>query len=293
MARWLPGSLKEGLSWVITSQFVIAISALCLSLETYLLLDIPLGARPVLGFVFFGSLAVYNLAFLGRNPFEIGAHGNKKTVLFLFVLSLLCSMAFMCFLTAQTILLAVISGMAGMLYLYRIKWPGGFIQVRNIPLVKNILLALIWSLVTVLIPVSAVETTLHFPPDTMLVFLRRFFFILAIAIPYDIRDYNIDVRNRLNTLPVAAGIGKTKMVAMASLLVFVMLIFYDPIHPQTHVSSSQVSLALTLSAIFTGVIILMSGVERKKIYFSLLLDGSMTLQFIILFTILNMGSLNA
>jgi 4-hydroxybenzoate polyprenyltransferase len=291
MAWWLPGDIKEGLKWIVANQFIIAVSAVCLTLETFLLVGWPLKPEAVTGFVFCSSLAIYNLAFLGKKPFEWTTTDNKKRVFLLFGVASACSMAFIFYLSYTTVVLAAITALGGLLYLYKLPWLGKGFQLRDIPLAKNILLALIWSMVTVLIPLSA-HTGLHnLPSETPLIFFRRFFFIVAIAIPYDIRDYTIDTRNRLHTLPVSIGINKTKVIAMSSLLVFALLIIFDPFHPQAIVYSFRTSLALFLSAIFTGVIILMSTAERKKIYFSLLLDGSMILQFLLLLVCMKAGNI--
>jgi len=290
MVSTLPQFFRDRAGWLISNQFVIAFSALCLSLETFVLCGHPVEFHPVHGLVFFGSLAVYNLAFLGSRPFSDAVPQVKKPAALLFIIALPVSIGFMMCLPLDAIFYCLISAAGGIVYLYTISLKQFEFQVRNIPLVKNMLLAFIWSMITVMVPVASFDNQNGLPQDTLLIFLRRFFFILAIAIPYDIRDFNADTRDRLRTLPVVIGIYRSRMVAILSLLVFVALVYHDPVNPGAqHLNEKQVSLALYLSALFTGIIILFASSFRRKIFFSLLLDGSMIVQFLLLMLILNLA----
>jgi len=286
MAAWSE-IIKKGFNKLLSGQVVIAVSAVCLSLETFVLAGIPLGPHPVLGVIFFGSLALYNLAFLGSAPFLTFTFGAKQAAYLTVVVSFLICVVLMSFLPLKTWLPVTAGGIAGMLYLYRIRISGYFIQTRNIPLIKNIVLALIWGVITVLVPLTANPVYDISTEEVTVIFLRRFFFILAIAIPYDIRDYKIDSMGRLHTLPVALGVRKARFIAFTSLLLFVLMVLYSHWRPgKGHVPAGLMSLAFCLSAFFTAIIISLARPERKKIFFSLLLDGMMILQFILLMIVL-------
>ena len=285
--------MMKGINWMLSTQLILAISALCLSLETFILTGYNLQPEPVFGLIFFGSLCLYNLAFLGSFPFTVASLKKKKGKAILFILSFAGSTFCLYFLPLNTCILVLCSALLCVLYLYKIKWHGLLLFVRNVPLLKNILLSWIWAWVTVWIPLSVYQEGFTFPEGTTVIFLRRFFFILAIAIPYDIRDYWSDLKNNLHTLPVTMGIWKSKLVALLSLSLFGLFVMWNSFFGNGETAQvKQVSFAFFISAFLTGAIILLAHAERKKIYFSLWLDGMMILQFVLLLLTLKSAHAN-
>ena len=90
--------------------------------------------------------------------------------------------------------------------------------LRTIPSLKLILIALIWSWVCVVTPQLLFFSHVDFSFSIIV-----FTFILAITIPFDIRDLNYDSEN-LKTLPQIVGSTVCVLIALSILLV---LIFYS------------------------------------------------------------------
>lgn len=142
-------------------------------------------------------------------------------------------------------------------------------SIRSIPLLKVFLIAYVWAAIGVLYPAllngSAGE-------KVYTLFLLFFSFIVAITLPFDIRDYAPDQKKSLLTVPGIIGINATKWLAMISMLVYC--------------SGLVLSYGLVLQA---GIILLISlpliwfsSEEKKSWYFTGLLDGIILLQFFLL-----------
>ena len=89
---------------------------------------------------------------------------------------------------------------------------------RSMAGVKVFIVALVWSGLTVLVPVYYATSAI---PDLWLCFGQRFFIVLALIIPFEIRDLPQD-KNALVTFPQLLGVQKTKILG-GLLLVFTLL----------------------------------------------------------------------
>ncbi len=268
-----------------SSHLVIALSALCLYYETCILASIPVEFSPLACFVLSGSYFIYHLACLGDSfPFMVS---RKTARLIPVIIGGLLSLGCLLLLPPSTILIALTGGFLCLLYLYRFKLGGTVLQIRNIPLIKNLWLSVIWTLFTVLLPLSFYQGLAELKSETVFLLLRRFFFILAIAIPYDIRDYREDKKNSLHTLPVLLGTGKTKVIALLSLICFGFLVLCSPAGSMAAgTGMHETALAFYLSIIVTAMIIILADFSRKRYFFSLFLDGTMILQFLLVVLLL-------
>jgi hypothetical protein len=90
---------------------------------------------------------------------------------------------------------------------------------RSMAGVKVFVVALVWSGLTVLVPVYYANSV---PPDLWLCFAQRFFIVLALIIPFEIRDLTQD-KTALVTFPQLLGIQKTKLLG-GLLLIFTLLL---------------------------------------------------------------------
>ena len=149
-----------------------------------------------------------------------------------------------------------------------VKRQGRWQPLRNLPLLKVFLIALVWAAVTVLLPYwSEALLPAGFP---WLLFLRRFLFVLALALLFDIRDLPSDARAGVLTLPVALGISKARLVSYGALGLFCAL------------APVQLPLCLWLPLFVSGLAA--AGVTaaaqpgRSDYFYSLLADGMLLLQ---------------
>ena len=154
---------------------------------------------------------------------------------------------------------------------------------RNIPVVKNILLAAVWSVATAWLPLAGKTGTLYHL-DLIFICLKRFFFVLPLCMIFDVRDYYHDLRNKVKTIPNQLGIGITKNFSLLALFVFVIMVY---LHKKSMEATSSLlhdlSLPLYISAIITSIFIIMINASKKNAYYIFVIDGSMILQFLLVY----------
>jgi len=97
-------------------------------------------------------------------------------------------------------------------------------KLRRIGWLKPFILGFIWSgLVTVYpvifwqIQIKAQAESFALPAGWL--WLQNFFFITALCVIFDIKDYSIDMRHRIRTIPIQLGIEKTVSFTVLPLLV--------------------------------------------------------------------------
>ncbi|HZI52079.1 MAG TPA: UbiA family prenyltransferase, partial [Chitinophagaceae bacterium] len=140
------------------------------------------------------------------------------------------------------------------------------------------ILSLTWALATVSFPASATE----YPAsgnEIIFMFLRRFFFIYALAVIYDLRDLRVDRKAGMETIASRYGENGTKLWAITSLAMFLLFTYTDP--ALSTPGNQSVSAALLLSALLAGIIILNTHKIRNKSYYSLIVDSAMPVQFLL------------
>src|SRR6185369_13593853 len=101
-------------------------------------------------------------------------------------------------------------------------------NLRGVKLLKIFLIMYVWAASTVVMPAVGTELPI-FQRDVVLLFIERALFIFAITLPFDIRDYESDIKNKVVTIPGIIGIRSTRVLAFTCLLVFFLinLIHYD------------------------------------------------------------------
>ena len=110
-------------------------------------------------------------------------------------------------------------------------------------------------------------------PSITLVFevaLAHFLFVLAITLPFDIRDIYEDANAELPTIPQLIGVSSTRIIAIASLLIFFLL------------TQEKIVPALLIPyTLLVALLILGAKPSRKPYYFLLFMDGSIILYYIV------------
>jgi len=150
--------------------------------------------------------------------------------------------------------------------------------LRNIPGLKLFMIALVWTMSCVLLPVlesQAMQLATISMRDTTLLIAKRFLFIAAVAIPFDIRDLFDDRQSGLKTIAVAWGEKNAYLFCQVLLAGYVVLLF---LFKNTGFSTDF--WALTLSVILTGWLIFKSKWEKNEYYYFFYLDGVLILQYL-------------
>ena len=110
-------------------------------------------------------------------------------------------------------------------------------------------------------------------------FFRRFFFIYALTVIYDLRDLEADQKAGIHTIALRFGERVTKIWSLISLAMFLVFIITDPALSAPHTQS--LSTALFISVIIAALITLNSHKIRNKSYFAFVVDSPMILQFLL------------
>jgi len=198
----------------------IAVTALCaLTFEFIGVLDATL-----LWFVFFATLLMYAYARWFDSPareeasvsqITIWTESNRVLYWASAIVGLLGTIWFGLKLSSNTWpWLAVCGGISALYPLQFFKHGGE--ALRNIAGLKLFIISAVWALVTTVLPAAQVDEPIDF--DVAVLTLQRFFFIMAITIPFDIRDLRIDSPS-INTLPHLFGVKRARTIALISLLV--------------------------------------------------------------------------
>ena len=148
---------------------------------------------------------------------------------------------------------------------------GRWWALRDLPLLKVFLIAYVWASVTVWIP--ALYLGRHWAdPVVLILFVRRFLLILALAFVFDIRDYTKDRLTGTRTFPGLLGIRATKWLGLAALMVAGLLV-------PPGVSAAH-AVALVAPLLLAATVIWYAEESRPDYYFALLTDGVMVVQFL-------------
>ncbi len=277
------------LDFLLFSNFFIAICAVAQGLVTYHLLKVK-PSEYVLAFLFFSTLLIYNLAVLlakpkdpQNSPFKrvrwIFAH-HRLTISTTLIAALCLVPLGLLYLSFEAKLLMVFVGLLAVAYnIPFLTLNGKKIGLRNIPGIKLFLIAFVWASSCVLLPIVELESTLQIQvplSETVLLVAKRFLFICAITVPFDIRDLFQDKLYELKTIPVILGEKKAWIFCQALLLVYLLLLVLF-----TQGITIDV-VALTLTVLLTGWLIFKSNIKRNEYFYFFYLDGTMLLQYVML-----------
>lgn len=208
--------LKKIVDLYIDSSLHVALSAavLCYVTGVYFNLEPPLYLT---GCLFCGSVVGYNfIKYAPLAPNFISVKGPYLRGMQVFSgLNFLVALYFIRNFSFQAFLCTLVIGVLVFFYVFPIHRLRG--SIRNIRGLKVYVVALVWALATVILP--AVETGLKPDGDLLFETFRRVLFILAITIPFEIRDLELD-QPGLHTIPQQIGVRGAKLLGYCLLLLF-------------------------------------------------------------------------
>ncbi len=278
------------LDFLLFSNLFIAFCAVAQGLVTYYLLKLP-PDKSVLAFLFFSTLLVYNLSMLlskpehpQKSPFKrvrwIFSH--HRLIISITLIAVLCIIPIaLLYLSFQAKLVMGFVGIISISYnLPFLSINQKKIGLRNLPGIKLFLIAFVWSVSCVLLPIVELENEYGISislSETLLLVAKRFLFICAITIPFDIRDLFQDKLYELKTIPVILGEKKAWIFCQVLLGTYLLLLI---LFTKT-INLDVIGIALTI--FITGWLIFKSNIKKNEYYYFFFLDGTMILQFVILF----------
>lgn len=268
---------------LIYSNIYIALAAVLLSFETQIQLGLKLQWHPYIFILFFATFIEYSLHPIYKawsnqsNAESLRDHWVKMQFKpFIAVNLIALVLLFIVSIQAKLRVIFMFIPIAIITILYSVPWAKKgkkLFRLRDIPYLKIFLIALIWSSSTVLIPVIHSEITI----DNMHVFLltlERFIFILAITIPFDVRDMEADLAAGVKTLPSLITVSKANKMAIIFILFFAVLNYIN----YTWQNNLFLLISIQLSAAFTFLVLTYSKFKKSEYYHYGWLDGTMLLQ---------------
>jgi 4-hydroxybenzoate polyprenyltransferase len=260
------------------SNIFIAFCAVAMTAQTMHLLTKNIKTSPALvGLVFFSTLVIYAIhRLVSINKIDksleverfkvIGAY--QRHIQAYAILSIVGGLVCFLFLNRTTQYALVIPALLSLAYV--IPFIGNKkLRLRDVSFVKIFLIAIVWSYVTVLLPL--LEYGFKLDTNSIGMLIERVLFVFLITLPFDLRDWEIDKQNNVMTIPAKIGVQNTINLALFILLIWLGLIWQ--IYP------SVFSIPLTISGLFTGVIVFYSPKQKHDYYFTALVDGTMIIQY--------------
>jgi len=255
--------VKFAFKFLISKNIFVAFATLSLYLITDILYHIN---DPLIGgFVFFSTLFAYNYMrfplFFSKTTFcKIGL---VHCVVILFSGLISCFLMF--FLGLKFILLIIPIILISVLYPLSIDVNKKAYSIRSIPFLKLFLISFVWAYVTVFLPLiyNSVEINIY----VLSVFVQRVLFVIAIAIPFDIRDINVD---RIKTLPNTLGTRASKFFACACLLLVELLLIINVI---ASFMDTHHFIAIFLSILLSAIIISLTHKNNSYFFYGIFVEG--------------------
>lgn len=136
--------------------------------------------------------------------------------------------------------------------------------IRYLAGVKLVYIALIWTVVTVTIPALLAEEGID--KNLILLHIERFAFVIALTIPFDIRDTKTDSTDLL-TLPMWLGIMGARNVALSAMAFVILLQFY-PGYNLPDVPYGEIAVYL-----FGGYLVHKTNEDLPDMFFSFAIEG--------------------
>lgn len=249
-------------NFYINSSIHVALAVVSLSLITALeyQLNVP---DSLWFFVFFGAVTGYNFvkyAKVAGLHHRYLANSLKAIQIFSFICFVLLLISVF-LLPWKVLLITAVFGVPTFFYavpLIRHK------NLRNLTGIKIFIVAFVWAGITVILPVAAANAELSM--DVCLTFLQRIAIVVALMLPFEIRDVPYDSL-RLKTLPQQIGVWGSKMLGEIILLLCLLFEFFK--------NSNEIAyiLSLLLFLFILGGMLILSKPHQGRYFASFWIEG--------------------
>lgn len=112
--------------------------------------------------------------------------------------------------------------------LYTLPVLPGFHNLRDLGGLKIFIIAIVWAVCTVVLPVVESEILFVIDPQLIAYFVIRFLWVLILIIPFEIRDLRKDATH-LHTIPQLIGVRGAKLIGL--LFICVSFLLFHIYHP--------------------------------------------------------------
>ncbi len=201
----------------------------------------------------------------------------------------LFAIVFTLFLKIDTIVVLLFIGGISVLYPIPILQPFGIkTRLRDFPFVKIFLIALVWSVTSVILPAIEASVDFHTRKDVLILLVAQFIYILFITLPFDINDAKSDKVSNIKTIPAVFGVKVSKFIGLILGIIYaVAVLFLFMIVNWNHMPNKYLNdltiiliwILLMLLQLFTFI----KSVSASKWMIKIIYDGSMIIYFCIIF----------
>lgn len=216
--------LKRSFAFYVFGNVHVAIAAYCLTKITFLQFDIQ--NQPLANFIFFSTILAYNCirifqinSIQSMTSIWIGA--NKKGLIILNLLTLAGVIYYGIGFKLNDFFVLLPFVLATVFYV--IPLSRRYRGLRHVPGLKLLLISFTWAGITLYLPLFGAG--LHETQHLWLYFLQRFLLVMAITIPFDIRDASFD-QPELATLPQILGTEWSKIIALTGMAAVTAISWY-------------------------------------------------------------------
>lgn len=284
----MKNKFQSAIHFLADSNLWIALCALCFIAQSFIIYNQPILKKDFwyLLFAFCNTYIIYNLHRIVTVPAKevetlSGMHTfiaiNKKPIFISMLLAGLLSLVSLFFLNIDSILALLVLGAISVFYTFRL--PFG-IRLRDFGFLKPIIVAVVWSFVGVVVPLA--ENIQQDMLTVFLIWLNRFLFIVAITIPFDVRDLKFDKMNlKYGTIPMKIGKLRSYWLSQGLLMLSAMpllITFYLTQHLEEFLVPMLLWYLITSSVIRYN---LKSKKEVSEYQYTFWLDGTMVFGYLL------------
>jgi 4-hydroxybenzoate polyprenyltransferase len=265
---------------VLQSNILIACCSVTQALLTYRLLAQP-PSKVVLSVLFLATLFIYNIRWVLKDAwlekkqgiaFTIDWKTQHRFVWILSIGSLLAIIPLACLLKDITCWVLAFTAVFALLYSMPVI-PYGKGTLRQIPVLKTLLIGWVWGLSTVMVPVVdsgvCLETLYIFN-----LFLRCFIVVSVLAVLSDIGDLEADKKNHLITIPKLVGVGLSRYLCALLLCLNLGLAYVYPVE-------EYMFFAFLLFMLLALLVVSFADTNRHRLYYMVLVDGMLMVQYLL------------
>lgn len=271
---------KSTFAFLAYSNIYIAIAAACQTALYLNLHQIDLN-KELIAFTFFATIIVYLFAVGYPNKNNINDPNKRiaflsryyKAIHFLMLTSIIACIILINYLDHKLEIILI----AAFALLYNVRFKHiNFYGFRSMPLLKIISIAFVWVMVCNVYPLLIFD--IKFDSVELSRMVLKFFWIIALTIPFDIRDVYEDEQQNLLTIP--SLIGSKNSYSLCYFMFLAISIGHFLILGQT-----LESVIVLISSLIAILIVNNSKNKKSDLNYLIKLDGLLILQFLLFYFI--------
>ncbi len=281
--KLITSALNQLLKTVIFSNLFVALSVAAFTHLTYIVYDLHSENSWILiTMVFCFTFTTYNGQRLFRLKSKVRSYTSVGE-------RLIWVLKHQKALTYTSLFLGLIGGIC-ILFINPLCWilliPMGFLSLfyvvpvpiinkslRDTPYLKVLIIAFVWSLIVVGMPILNTPSVKIIPSTFLIALLQGFLFIVAITIPFDVRDMKFDRVDQLKTFPLLLGVKGT--ITVSSLLLLCSLACFHLLIP-----NPIIQIGLAIGHLITVAIIALTNEKRGEFFFAGWVESTVILVYL-------------